>query len=66
MQAQAQICTAQQQFSMETFAICDPTSDQILVRTLYSGVSVGAEFAVIRGKLDWGRFRSAPVIRQPV
>lgn len=56
MQAQALICTAQQQFSLETFDVPAPTGNQILVRTRYSGVSVGTEFAVIRGKLDWGPF----------
>jgi len=56
MQAQALICTAQQQFSLETFVVPEVTAQQILVRTLYSGVSVGTEFAVIRGKLDWGPF----------
>lgn len=56
MQAQALIATAQQQFSLETFDVPAPTGDQILVRTRYSGVSVGTEFAVIRGKLDWGPF----------
>ena len=56
MQAQALIATAQQQFSLETFDVSAPMGDQILVRTRYSGVSVGTEFAVIRGKLDWGPF----------
>lgn len=56
MQAQALICTAQQQFSLETFDVPAPTEAQILTRTLFSGVSVGTEFAVIRGKLDWGPF----------
>jgi 2-desacetyl-2-hydroxyethyl bacteriochlorophyllide A dehydrogenase len=56
MQAQALICTAQQQFSLETFDVPALSATQILVRTLYSGVSVGTEFAVIRGKLDWGPF----------
>src|SRR5215213_3380998 len=56
MQAQALICTAQQEFSLETLAVPAITSTQIRVRTRYSGVSVGTEFAVIRGKLDWGPF----------
>lgn len=56
MQAQALICNAQQQFALETFPIPALKANQILVRTLYSGVSVGTEFAVIRGKLDWGPF----------
>ena len=56
MKAQALICTAQQEFSLETFDVPEPASNQILIGTLYSGVSVGTEFAVIRGKLDWGPF----------
>jgi len=56
MEAQALICTAQQQFSLESFDVPAPTGNQIRVQTLYSGVSVGTEFAVIRGKLDWGPF----------
>ncbi|HTT89630.1 MAG TPA: zinc-binding dehydrogenase [Acidimicrobiales bacterium] len=30
--------------------------DDIAVRTLWSGVSIGTEFAVLGGKLDWGSF----------
>ncbi len=30
--------------------------DDIAVRTLWSGVSIGTEFAVLGGKLDWGTF----------
>jgi 2-desacetyl-2-hydroxyethyl bacteriochlorophyllide A dehydrogenase len=56
MKAHALICTAEQQFSLETFDIPASQPSQIRVRTLYSGVSVGTEFAVIRGKLDWGPF----------
>ena len=56
MQATALICTAQQEFSLETFVVPAITPTQIRTRTLYSGVSVGTEFAVIQGKLDWGPF----------
>lgn len=56
MKATALICTADQQFSLETFDVPALTPTQIRVRTHYSGVSVGTEFAVIRGKLDWGPF----------
>ena len=30
--------------------------DDIGIETLWSGVSIGTEFAVLTGKLDWGRF----------
>ena len=56
MQATALICTQQQQFSLETFSVPAIAPSQIRVRTLFSGVSVGTEFSVIRGKLDWGPF----------
>ena len=56
MKAQALICTAEQNFSIEEFDVPDLSPTEMLVRTLYSGVSVGTEFAVIRGKLDWGPF----------
>lgn len=56
MDAQALICTADQKFSLEQFPIPAISPTQLLVQNLYSGVSVGTEFAVIRGKLDWGPF----------
>jgi 2-desacetyl-2-hydroxyethyl bacteriochlorophyllide A dehydrogenase len=56
MKAYALICTADQKFSLEGFDVPEISPTQILVENLYSGVSVGTEFAVIRGKLDWGPF----------
>jgi 2-desacetyl-2-hydroxyethyl bacteriochlorophyllide A dehydrogenase len=56
MEATALICTADQEFSLATFPIPAIGASQILVENLYSGVSVGTEFAVIRHKLDWGPF----------
>ena len=56
MEAKALICNAEQQFSLESFSIPPVGDSQVLVRNLYSGVSVGTEFAVIRHKLDWGPF----------
>lgn len=54
--ARALICTEQQTFALEEFAIPAPAPGQLRIRTLYSGVSVGTEFAVIQRKLDWGPF----------
>ena len=34
----------------------DPAPDQVAIRTHYSGVSIGTEFALIRGKLSWGPY----------
>src|SRR5271166_4617100 len=43
------------------FALADVVTaplgkDDIAVRALWSGVSIGTEFAVLTGKLDWGSF----------
>jgi 2-desacetyl-2-hydroxyethyl bacteriochlorophyllide A dehydrogenase len=54
--AQALICTPDQQFTLETFPIPSLQPSEMLVETRYSGVSVGTEFALIRGRLDWGPF----------
>lgn len=56
MKAQALITTANQEFSLQEVDVPEVAPAEILVRTTYSGVSVGTEFAVIRGKLDWGPF----------
>ena len=32
--------------------------DDIGIQALWSGVSIGTEFAVLTGKLDWGAFPS--------
>lgn len=54
--AHALICTEQQEFSLQEFPVPDPSPTQLRIRTLYSGVSVGTEFAVIQKRLDWGPF----------
>ena len=39
-----------QHFSLEEVALPDPGANQIRIKTLYSGVSIGTEFAYITGK----------------
>ena len=56
MKSRALICTDQQQFSLQEFEIPALAPSDLLVRCLYSGVSVGTEFAVIRKKLNYGPF----------
>ena len=56
MNAQALICDEQQDFSIENVILADHAPDQIAIRTLHTGVSIGTEFALIRGKLSWGPF----------
>ncbi len=54
--ARALVCTRDQQFTLEEFSVPALGRSEMLVETRYSGISVGTEFAVIRGKLDWGPF----------
>ncbi len=56
MQAVALVCDQKQRFTLEKVLIPDPLPNQIAVRTHFSGVSIGTEFAVIQGKLDWGPY----------
>ena len=56
MEATALICNEQQQFSLETVVLPDLAADQIQIRTQYSGVSIGTEFALIRNKISWGPY----------
>lgn len=56
MNARALVTSENQRFSIEDVVLPDPGPRQLLVRTLYSGVSIGTEFAVIKGKIDWGPF----------
>ena len=56
MNAKALICDEVQNFSIEDVVLKDPAPDQIVIRTLYTGVSIGTEFAVIRNKLSWGPY----------
>ena len=56
MDAQALICDQMQQFTIETVQLKDLRSDQIGIRTHYTGVSIGTEFALIRGKISSGPY----------
>jgi 2-desacetyl-2-hydroxyethyl bacteriochlorophyllide A dehydrogenase len=56
MQARALICDERQHFSLEQVILPDPAPDRIAVRTHYTGVSIGTEFALIRNKLSWGPY----------
>lgn len=56
MQATAVICDAQQRFSLQPVTLPDPGAGEVVVRTLYSGVSIGTEFALIRNKISWGPY----------
>ena len=56
MDSKALVTSQDQRFSIQDVVLPDPGPRQILVRTLYSGVSIGTEFAVVKGKIDWGTF----------
>ncbi len=56
MKSSALICREEQQFSLQEFDIPRLGEADIRVRCLWSGVSVGTEFAVFRQKLDYGPF----------
>jgi 2-desacetyl-2-hydroxyethyl bacteriochlorophyllide A dehydrogenase len=56
MNSKALVTTADQRFSIQDVVLPEPGPRQIQVQTLYTGVSIGTEFAVIKGKLDWGAF----------
>ncbi len=56
MNARALICDEKQSFAIEDVILKEPASDQIAIRTRYSGVSIGTEFAFVRSKILRGSF----------
>ena len=56
MEAKALVCDEQQRFSLEDVVLPDPAPERMVVRTLYSGVSIGTEFALVRNKISWGPY----------
>ena len=51
MHAKALICDENQNFSYADITLPDPGPEHLLIRALYSGVSIGTEFALIRNKI---------------
>ena len=56
MDARALVCDENQRFSIEQVVLPGCAPDQIAIRTHYTGVSIGTEFALIRNKLSWGPY----------
>jgi len=56
VKAKALICDERQQFALEEVVVPEPAGDQAVIRTAYSGVSIGTEFALIRNKISWGPY----------
>jgi 2-desacetyl-2-hydroxyethyl bacteriochlorophyllide A dehydrogenase len=54
--ATALICSADQTFRLAPVQLPEPRPSDIAVRNHFSGVSIGTEFALIRGKLSWGPY----------
>ena len=54
--ARALVCNDKQEFTIEDVVVPEPGALEVLVRTTYSGVSIGTEFAIIRRKLAWGNY----------
>ena len=56
MEAEALIVSEDQTASIEPIVVGDVGPNDVLVRTVCSGVSIGTEFALVRGKLNWGPY----------
>lgn len=54
--AHALVCQNDQSIALQPVTLPEPDRAQLLVRTLYSGVSVGTEFALIRNRISWGPY----------
>lgn len=56
MNARALVCDDKQRFALRDVVLKDPAPDQVAIRTHYTGVSIGTEFALIRNKISWGPY----------
>ncbi|MCH2667924.1 MAG: zinc-binding alcohol dehydrogenase [Deinococcales bacterium] len=56
MKAKALICSKDQEFTLEPVVLGNQQPDQVTIRTLWSGVSIGTEFAFISGKIALGAY----------
>lgn len=56
METTALICNEQQEFSLEKFLLPSLGDKEILIKTTYSGVSIGTELALVRNKISWGPY----------
>ncbi len=56
MEATALITDENRQFSLRPVRLPEPKGNQVLVKTSFSGVSIGTEFALIRNKISWGPY----------
>ncbi len=56
MEAKALVCSEQMDFSLERVVLPAVGENEVRVKTAYSGVSIGTEFALIRNKISWGPY----------
>ena len=56
MKAIALICSNSMKFSLESVRLPEPEPGEVVVRTAFSGISIGTELALIRSKISWGPF----------
>jgi 2-desacetyl-2-hydroxyethyl bacteriochlorophyllide A dehydrogenase len=56
VKATALICDEKQQFSLQEVVLPEPGPGQIAIRTHYTGVSIGTEFALIQNRISWGPY----------
>ena len=56
MRARALLCDEKQAFAIEDVILKGPAPDQVAIRTHFTGVSIGTEFAFIRNKIAGGPY----------
>ncbi len=56
MRATALACDENQRFTLEDVDLRDPGAEDVAVRTIVSGVSIGTESSLIRGRISWGPY----------
>lgn len=56
VRGRALVARAEGDFRLEDVYTAPLSNTNVAVQTLWSGVSFGTEFAVLRGRLDWGPF----------
>ena len=50
------ICDERQHFALQEVTLPDPAPDQVAIRTQWTGISIGTEFALVRNKISWGPY----------
>lgn len=55
-ETQAIICDENQNVTLEKVVLPDLQAKDILIKNLYSGISIGTEMLLVRNKISWGDF----------